>query len=378
MKCHYFEQKKCLSCQWINKPYTLQLHEKQQFLINQLNRYSPDNILPPVASIESGFRNKAKMAVLGTVEKPILGIMTNNQPIDLCDCPLYTPAMRSLLTKIKLFIKKRQLVPYNINKRKGELKFVIVTEVNNQFMLRFILRSKKQQENIKAAIDELQFSIKNLSVITVNIQPEHAAILEGKEEHILTQQKYLPVNLNNIPLFLLKGSFFQTNTIVASQLYATAQKWLANLPIKTIWDLFCGVGGFGLHCTNHDRSLVGIEINPEAIECAKLSASLLGYVKIHFQSLDASQFAINQSDKIPELILVNPPRRGIGKVLIDYLQTISPQYILYSSCNLTSLVADLQQLNDYQIRYGQLFDMFPHSEHMEVLLLLEKISEGVL
>ena len=372
MKCCYYEQKKCLSCRWIERSYPSQLQEKQQYMINQLSQFSPKQIFQPIASKESRFRNKAKMAVLGTVEKPILGILTNNQPIDLCDCPLYSEAMKIVLHKVKVFIKKLQLVPYNITKKKGELKFIIISEAENQFMLRFVLRSNKYQLKIANAVDELKATITGLAVITVNIQPQHAAILEGKDEVILTQQKYLPAKLNHIPLFLLKGSFFQTNTSVAAQLYATARNWLTNLPIHSVWDLFCGVGGFGLHCVTPERKLVGIEINHEAIECAKLSANLLGYSQLHFQSLDASQFALSQKSHIPDLILVNPPRRGIGNVLINYLQTVSPNYILYSSCNLISLVADLKALADYQIHCAQLFDMFPHSEHMEVLVLLHK------
>ena len=89
MKCHYYEQNKCLSCRWIDKSYTSQLHDKQRCLKEHLNSFSPLTIFPPIASSDSAFRNKAKMAVLGTVEKPILGIMTNNEAIDLCDCPLY-------------------------------------------------------------------------------------------------------------------------------------------------------------------------------------------------------------------------------------------------------------------------------------------------
>jgi len=130
---------------------------------------------------------------------------------------------------------------------------------------------------------------------------------------------------------------------------------------------------FGLHCTNSQRSLVGIEINPEAIDCAKLSANHLGFSDVRFQSLDASQFAVNQNSDIPDLILVNPPRRGIGSTLINFLQTVSPRYILYSSCNLTSLVSDLKSLIGYRMLSVQLFDMFPHSEHMEILVLMEKI-----
>lgn len=371
MKCSYYQNKQCLSCQWIEKSYDEQLKDKQHMLSEKLRQFDPKLILPPATGPESAFRNKAKMAVLGTVERPILGIMTDGEPIDLCDCPLYSTAMLLTLYQIRDLLKQLQLVPYNIRRKKGELKYIIVTEADDQFMLRMVLRSEKERAKITQALSEIQQTIPQLAVISINIQPEHAAILEGEQEFILTSQQQLPVKLNNIPLFIQTGSFFQTNTVVASQLYATAQQWLATLPIKAIWDLFCGVGGFGLHCVTPERQLTGIEINPQAIACAKLSASLLNYDKISFQSLDATKFALSKVEAIPELILVNPPRRGLGRDLASYLQHVSPNYILYSSCNLNSLVTDLTYFANYTVEQVQLFDMFPHTEHMEVLLLLK-------
>lgn len=374
MKCDYFELKKCLSCQWIDKSYQQQISDKQTQLCDKLRPFAAKSILEPIQSTTNAFRNKAKMAVLGTVERPILGIITAGEPVDLCDCPLYSAAMQKTLSQVKALIKQLQLVPYNIRRKKGEIKFVILTEADGQFMLRLVLRSDKERVKITQAIDNIQQTLPQLAVISINIQPEHAAILEGEQEFVLTTQQQLPIKLNHVPLFIQTGSFFQTNTIVASQLYATAQQWLASLPINTIWDLFCGVGGFGLHCITPKRELVGIEINPQAIECAKRSASLMNYQQITFKSLDATKFALSALESKPELILVNPPRRGLGPQLVNYLQQISPSYILYSSCNLDSLVTDLTYFEGYSLECVQLFDMFPHTEHMEVLLLLKKIT----
>ncbi len=99
-----------------------------------------------------------------------------------------------------------------------------------------------------------------------------------------------------------------------------------------MWDLFCGVGGFGLHCATPDMQLTGIEIASEAIACAKQSAAELGLTRLQFQALDSTEFATAQGE-VPGLALVNPPRRGIGKPLCDYLSTMAPRFIIYSSCN---------------------------------------------
>ena len=376
MQCNYYQEKKCLSCHKINQTYHSQLTEKQNYLLQTLAEFNPKQVNPPYASPESGFRNKAKMAVLGTVEKPILGIQNDNAVIDLCDCPLYSANMQHILKLVRTYIRKQGLVPYNINKRKGELKFVIITESRigdeSYFMLRFVLKSQKFVDKIKNSYQLLHDKINNLQVVTINIQPNHAAILEGDEELILTDNPFLAFQLNQVPLYIKSKSFFQTNSYIAEKLYKTASDWVANLNVNSIWDLFCGVGGFGLHCIQHASShhiqLTGIEISPDAIECATKSAAKLGYDKLNFKSLDATKYVTNEQS-IPDLL--NPPRRGAGKTLIQYLQTIKPNYVLYSSCNLTSMAEDLRLLTDYQMIKVQLFDMFPHTSHMEVLVLLQ-------
>lgn len=378
MQCNYYQEKKCLSCHKINQAYHSQLTEKQNYLLQTLAEFNPKQVNPPYASPESGFRNKAKMAVLGTVEKPILGIQNDNAVIDLCDCPLYSANMQHILKLVRTYIRKQGLVPYNINKRKGELKFVIITESRigdeSYFMLRFVLKSQKFVDKIKNSYQLLHDKINNLQVVTINIQPNHAAILEGDEELILTDNPFLEFQLNQVPLYIKSKSFFQTNSYIAEKLYKTASDWVADLNVNSIWDLFCGVGGFGLHCIQHASShhiqLTGIEISPDAIECATKSAAKLGYDKLNFKSLDATKYVTNEQS-IPDLVLLNPPRRGAGKTLIQYLQTIKPNYVLYSSCNLTSMAEDLRLLTDYQMTKVQLFDMFPHTSHMEVLVLLQ-------
>ena len=379
MQCSYYQQNKCSSCQWIEYSYPTQLEIKQNEILNQLVPFKPLEVKSPFASRETAFRNKAKMAVLGTVEKPVLGIQNGDETVDLCDCPLYTHSMQSILKIVRSYIRKQSLVPYNINKRKGELKFVIINESvsadEHKYMLRFVVKSDKFVHKIRDTYKQLQDRIQNLLVVSINIQPKHAAILEGDQEIVLTNNAFLPMMLNHIPLYIKSRSFFQTNTYIAENLYKTASEWVATLQINSIWDLFCGVGGFGLSCVNNATSnvikLTGIEINSDAIECASKTANTLDFKHLTFKSLDATQYAIATQD-IPDLVLLNPPRRGAGKDLMQYLENVKPNYVLYSSCNLTSLTEDLTFLSNYQILKVQLFDMFPHTSHMEILVLLAK------
>lgn len=372
MYCKYFAANQCLSCSELTTPYPQQLIRKQQHLKRLLNDIPVKQYLEPVASKVNAFRNKAKMAVAGSVESPILGINRPGQnPIDLCDCPLYSHILHNAFPVIKQFIGRVGLTPYNVNKQRGELKYILITQNEyGELLLRFILRSKTKLAKLQAALPWLMTKLPNLSIVSVNIQPVHMAILEGDEEINLTEKVMLRQTINNIPLYIKAGSFFQTNTFITEKLYATAKEWVSTLAISDLWDLFCGVGGFGLHCKTTTNKLTGIEINQEAIECAQRSIAEMAFKNILFKSLDSTAFALQQVE-LPDMVLVNPPRRGIGQELCHYLGRMSPPFILYSSCNAITMINDITALENYQIEKIQLFDMFPNTTHYEVLALLK-------
>lgn len=378
MHCARYSTGTCRSCQWLEKAYPQQLTDKQRHLADLLQSHTVQQWLPACPSPQSAFRNKAKMVVSGSVERPLLGMLhRDGTAVDLCDCPLYPASFGAVFDVLKVFIARAGLTPYNVARRRGELKYLLLTESSSRgaFMLRFVLRSETKLAQLRAALPWLQQQLPRLEVISANIQPVHQAIMEGKKEIILSDASSLAEQLNHVPLYIRPQSFFQTNPHVAAALYASARDWVAELNIKSMWDLFCGVGGFGLHCATPKMRLTGIEISAEAIACARLSAERLGLTQIEFQALDSTQFATG-NDQIPDLVLVNPPRRGIGSELCAYLSRMAPDYILYSSCNADSMVKDMAALTCYRPVRVQLFDMFPHTAHYEVLTLLQRENQG--
>ena len=374
MQCALYDAGRCRSCQWIEQPVSRQLTAKITDLQTLLDAFPAAEWCAPVSGPEQGFRNKAKMVVSGSVEKPLLGMLhRDGTPEDLTDCPLYPDSFTPVFSLLKPFIARAGLTPYNVARKRGELKYLLLTEsqLDGGMMLRFVLRSGAKLEQLRAALPWLQQQLPQLKVITANIQPVHMAIMEGEEEIFLSGEQALAENFNGVPLWIRPQSFFQTNPAVASQLYATARDWVRALPVNHMWDLFCGVGGFGLHCATPEMTLTGIEIAPEAIASAKQSAAALGLTRQHFQALDSTQFATAQGE-VPDLVLVNPPRRGIGRELCDYLSRMAPEFIVYSSCNAQSMARDFHSLPGYRLERVQLFDMFPHTAHYEVLTLLIK------
>jgi len=377
MHCHHFAANRCQSCHWLDKPYAEQLALKQQQLTALLAPFMPEETLSPIASAEQGFRYKAKMVVLGSVEHPLLGIVNaQGQSVDLADCPLYPATFAAVFTLCKAFVFRANLTPYDIASRRGELKFILLSQSlhSGRFMLRFVLRSKNCLAAIQKHLPWLMQQLPALEVCSVNLQPLAAAVLEGEEEILLTGQGVLAEQLNNTPLYLQPQSFFQTQPVMAARLYQTAADWAAALQQKQgefdqIWDLFCGVGGFGLHVAKPKQRLLGIEIAPAAIASASRSAAELGFSRVQFQALDSAVFA-NAAQQAPDLLVVNPPRRGLGSALCQDIERLAPAWLIYSSCNAQSLAQDLARLKQYRLVKVQLFDMFAHSNHYEVLTLL--------
>lgn len=267
-------------------PYGQQLAEKQRRLAALLPAVPDDGWQPAMGSAPQGMRNKAKMVVSGSVERPLLGIADGG--VDLCACPLYPASFAPVFAVVKQFFPRAGLTPYHVARRCGELKFLLLTESRHDgaMMLRFVLRSEAKLAQLRAALPWLQARLPQLRVISVNLQPVPMAVLEGEREIVLTPDRALEERLNQVPLYIRPKSFFQTNPQVAAGLYATARDWVAALPVTRFWNLFCGVGGFGLHLCRPGMQLTGIEISAEAIASARQSAHQLGLEQVSFQALD--------------------------------------------------------------------------------------------
>lgn len=382
--CSHYQADECRSCSQIELNYAEQINSKQQILLNTFSdpvNFSETQFLDPVTSPAEGFRNKAKMVVLGAAHEPTLGITNHRDEIvDLTDCLLYSPEMIELLQYLQTWIRTSGITPYQINKQKGELKYILLTQNSkSEFMLRFVLKSLKLMERFEQNLPKLQEGFPQIKCISFNLQPEHKAILEGPEEIFYTEKRWINQTLNDIPLCISPQSFFQTNTQLAGALYQQASDWILEQisPNTTLelWDLFCGVGGFGLTLAHKLSShtsvnLTGIEISPQAIECAQWTAKQLNIASVEFEALDLTQGSSVKST--PEVLIVNPPRRGVGHQITEWIESTQPQWIVYSSCLIESLAHDLSHLPSYQLVKAQVFDLFPNTHHFETLTLLQR------
>lgn len=411
MQCPHYDAGRCHSCTLLEIDYPTQVLDKERRVATLLASGATGSTgegtpstsdasgatvrasdgltwLPAVRSVESGFRNKAKMVVSGTVADPVLGILDRaGQGVDLTDCGLYPDALQASFGPLAAFVTRANLEPYQVSglgkraQQRGELKYVLVTlSPDGELMVRFVLRSQEAIARIRKHLGWLRAELPALAVASANIQPAHAAVLEGDLEILLTERTTLPMRIDDITLDLRPQSFFQTNTAVATELYRQARGWVDEVGPKSLWDLYCGVGGFALHCAAPGRSVTGIEISAEAVTAAsgtveklRQGATAERFRDVTFAAGDATAFAIGpEAPELPEMVIVNPPRRGIGADLAHWLETSAIDHVLYSSCNATTLAKDLAAMPSLRPVRARLLDMFPQTSHYEVLVLLER------
>ncbi|ROP63844.1 23S rRNA (uracil(747)-C(5))-methyltransferase RlmC [Curtobacterium sp. ZW137] len=383
MQCDYFDRGVCRSCTLMGQPYADQVLDKElrtrELLHDAVEAAGgPGSVefLPAITSPESGYRNRAKMVVGGSVEHPTIGIIDHRQRgVDIRHCGICTPGIRAALPVLADFVSSAGLIPYDVATRRGELKFVLVTESpDGALMVRFVLRSEGQLARLRSRLGDLLLALPELVVVTANLLPEHKAVTEGDREIVLTEQETLPMRLGKVTMHLRPQSFFQTNTHVATQLYAQAADWIDEVAPASMWDLYCGVGGFALHAARPGRAVTGIETSVEAIRSAKQSAREAGLVDVRFAADDATEHALrSRPDQTPELVVVNPPRRGIGATLADWLEASDVQHVVYSSCNPVTLAKDLARMPSLRLRRARVLDMFPQTGHLEAVTLLSRV-----
>jgi len=371
VQCDYFDSGACRSCTLMGTPYPLQLSGRGDRVREVLAAHPGTTWLPPVESPESDYRNKAKMVVGGTVDAPTVGLLDRHgRPVDIRGCGVCTPGVRAVLPVLAEFVTTAGLTPYDVAARRGELKYLLVTDSpDGRVMVRFVLRSTEPLPRLRKHLPALLRRLPQLEVVTANLLPEHKAVVEGEEEVVLTERSTLSMRVNDLDLHLRPQSFFQTNTSVAAALYRQARAWTAELQPASVWDLYCGVGGFALHCAAPGRDVVGVETSAEAVASARQSARDAGFDGVRFEVGDATEFAL-AAPAPPDLVIVNPPRRGLGAPLSRWLEESGVRHVLYSSCNVTSLAKDLDAMPSLRPHVGRVLDMFPQTAHQEVAVLL--------
>lgn len=390
MRCHHFESGECRSCTLLDLPRPRQIAEGRGRVEELLAPYLAvaEAWEEPIAGPDGGFRARGKMAVGGTAQEPILGLPGQALGADLCDCPLYPDGVEEVLEGAKALIRRAQVPPYDVARRRGELKNVLVTaSPDGEHLLRLVLRSDRALARIREHLPALLAEHPSVIAVSANIHPAHTTRVEGEEETSLAGASSIAVRTGDVTLFARPQSFLQTNTEVAGSLYRQAADWIAEIAAERavtgsaaprLWDLYCGLGGFALHAARAVPAarVTGVEVSPQAIEGARDAAAAQG-VTADFLAEDATAWAIREAFGVegpPDVVVVNPPRRGIGAELAAWLESSGVRDVVYSSCNPATLATDLALMPSLRIVAGRFVDMFPHTEHAEVIVRLHRTA----
>lgn len=371
MKCSYFQSQRCRSCTLLDKSYESTLASKREHLASLFpeDQHKISAVISP-QKVE-GSRTKVKLAVAGTSAQLQFGIVDGEGGFtELEHCPLHDPELNALLLPLKSYLQQSRVEPYNLQTKKGEVKYVLLSSSADGLLVRLVLRSKESLDRLKKNLESLKAAFPRVKVVTSNIQPLHAAVLEGEEELLLTDEKVIWHTFDEFQLALGARSFFQVTPEIARKLYGILAEKIQQDRPASLLDLYCGVGAFSFYASRFCPSIKGVEISREAIECANLSCQK-NNKPLRFEALDVEE-SLQKNPEPFEAVLVNPPRRGLNSSIISSLKHMRPRLIYYSSCNAVTMHRDFQELKDlYEIVDFTLFDMFPYTEHYETLLTLK-------
>ncbi len=349
----------------------------------------------------AGSRIKARLAVFGSLEQPQIGFLDDRKQIVAVDqCPLHHPLINEFARQLPAIIREYRLTPYDRVTDRGELKFVVLScsPDRGKLMVQFVLRSREAVDRIRrlwrasfsaashaqgettgdslaerVLLESTGTALQRLvSVLTINLQPVRSSLINGSEEIPVSEQRTLPIRFGNTELLFGPQSFLQTNHEIASALYAAASQILRDRSSEDVLDLYCGVGAFALTAAHSARSVLGIDVSDDAIDCAAEAARRNGAVQASFlcRSLDRLT-SVELPGRHFDTVLCNPPRRGLDPAGIALIRSLRPETLVYSSCNAATLARDLRELiPDYHLLQHQPFDMFPFTTHCEVLAVL--------
>jgi 23S rRNA (uracil1939-C5)-methyltransferase len=373
--------KDCGGCVLQHLNYDKQLEFKTNHVQDCIRKFSKIDVpVEKCIGMENPFNYRNKSQVPFSMERKQIcyGFYKQNthKIIQMNSCAIQTEDADKILATIKDLMKKHRISPYEEDKRKGVLRHVLIKKgfYTNQVMV-VLITNVNSFPNRKEIVKDLIKIHPNIKTIVQNINTRDTNVILGEKENILYGSGYIEDVMLGVKFKISSKSFYQVNPMQTETLYSKAIE-LANLSKKDrILDTYCGIGTIGLIASKKVDEVVGVEIVKDAIKDAKANAALNNINNANFVLADASDFMVDlakTSEKM-DVVFVDPPRKGCDEKFLSSLMKLSPNKIVYISCNPSTLARDLGILKEkYDIRKIQPVDMFPHTYHVETIALLHK------
>ena len=371
--------KKCGGCQLQNMTYEEQLSFKQAKCVKTLGSFG---FVEKIIGMENPthYRNKVQAAFGQTRSgKIISGVYQSksHRIVLVDDCLLEDETADRIIVDIRKMLPGFKLLPYNEDTGRGFLRHVLVKRGFKTGEVMVVLVTGTPVFPRKNDFIRKLLSLHpEITTIVQSVNSAKTSLVLGKDEAVLFGKSYIEDILCGNRFRISPKSFYQINPVQTEKLYNTAIDF-ANLTGKeTVLDAYCGIGTIGITAAKMAKTVIGVELNPDAIRDAKQNARLNKKENLRFFTADAGEFMesmASENEKV-DVVFMDPPRAGSDLKFLKSLVTLGPDRIVYISCNIETQARDLLFLvrNGYKARKIQPVDMFPHTTHVETVCLMSR------
>lgn len=373
----------CVGCPWIDVPYPEQLRRKQTIVREALGRYTSLAAVDPAPIVAAprrlGYRTRVKLVVRRHRDQVAVGLYVpkSHRVIDISSCPVHPQRVNQVVQYLKKKLMELRIVPYDERDDSGELRYLDCrfSAVRGELSVTLVTRHSFFPGGVELA----RSLVKRFPFVTgvlQNVNENRGNVIWGAGFRTLAGRATLMERIRELRLVFPPGVFSQGNPATARQLYETARVFAGLSGRETVLDLYCGVGPISLYLAPAARQVCGIDENVVAVSAAKQNARRNGRGNCRFTAGDVAATAAQLKDNFSnvDVIVVNPPRKGIQPAALEAILEIGAARLVYVSCEPATLARDLDRLatGGYTTERLALFDMFPQTEQVESVTLLTR------
>lgn len=384
--------RQCGGCQIQHLAYDAQLVYKENKIKNCLTRIGKfpeeliDSIMEPVMGMEEPYhyRNKAQFPVGKDKDgKAVTGFYASrtHSIIPTMACAIQDKRNEIILKTVLDFMNEFHIAPYEETTHKGLVRHILtrVGHHTDEIMVCLVLNgnSLPHQEELVERLTK----INGMKSISINVNKEKTNVILGNKVKTIWGSDYIVDSIGNIQYQISPLSFYQVNPVQTQKLYQTALDYAGLTGDEIVWDLYCGIGTISLFLAQKAKMVYGVEIVPEAIADANRNKDFNHIQNVEF-FVGASEVVLPEQYKASggkmsaDVIVVDPPRKGCEQSLLQTILDMSPERVVYVSCDPATLARDLRFLCDggYELKKVRGCDMFGHSGHVETVVLMSRVS----
>ena len=395
--CEHFGT--CGGCKWQMLPYQKQLYYKQKQVKDQLTRIGKVD-LPEISPIlgseeETFYRNKLEFTFSnkrwltyqevedgGEITKPnALGFHVPglfDKVININKCWLQAEPSNRVRNFINKYASENQLEYFDIKEQKGFLRTLIIRTTFTGELMIILTFYHEDIEKREGILNALKSEFPEITSLLYVINNKGNDTITDQIVHVFSGRDYILEEMEGLKFKIGPKSFYQTNSEQAYELYKVAREFASLSGSEIVYDLYTGTGTIANFVSGNAKKVVGVEYVPEAIEDANVNASINGINNTSFFAGDMKDVfnpEFIKENGVPDVVITDPPRAGMHVDVVKTIIDMSPKRIVYVSCNPATQARDIAILDEfYQIEKIQPVDMFPHTHHVENVVLLTKKS----